>query len=583
MPPFLFRINPANNMLQWADNTTLGIALPGSSIPNNPIIVNSVSYQSTVVSPASFSNNLNTTNGIVYGTATTNGVTYNVYAFGSSNTQGSTSNNYVINYTSPSANYIYALAVGGGGGGGMYIGSGGGAGGVVMMPILIPAGTNQTITISVGGGGLATIFNGYTTVYQAATNGVNTTITFSATTTPNSITALGGNFGAYGYSGPSEYVGTGGASSAGGLGHSSGWTVTTSSIGKGVASAVNTYYNFGNVGGLGYQAAAYPNGGGGGAGGPGGDGVGVPVTVNCSVGGPGIQCLLPGIKDFSLKSTSYAGGTTVSGLYWGGGGGGSAGGPGPGTGGIGGGGGGNGGTSGSSPATTGGINNNNSVTGTYAVSGGTNTGGGGGGVWASLGYANNANSAGSGGSGIVALAFPITQISSILLSNYNFATPTVTANAASASTTAPSTLTGFTNWTVGGTGTYYIMNGNGGSTWNASGYFSCPYNQFFYTSTTTSVTLAQTVNLSAQSYSISFCAAVNSAYTSNTNNFTISVSGVGTVYTSSTATTASPAITTTSKSWNVYLTNPFTIPSSGSYTITFSFGCSVGITQILIF
>ena len=125
-------------------------------IPTANVYVNSVTYNSTT--PVSYTssqystfNNLSTittpaTSGIMYGTSTTNGVNYNVFAF------GSTAYSYTINYTCNSATTIYVMAVGGGGGGASYGGGAGGAGGVVMNPVSLPAGTNQTITITVGAG-----------------------------------------------------------------------------------------------------------------------------------------------------------------------------------------------------------------------------------------------------------------------------------------------------------------------------------------------------------------------------------------------------------------------------------------------
>jgi hypothetical protein len=129
----------------------------------NNITINSITYNSSNILSTP-SNVLTSGNGLLTGSSVTNGLAYNCYAFGSSNALASSTNNYVVNYTCSSPTYIYVLAGGGGGGGGSYIGGGGGAGGIVMMPVLIPSGTNQTITISVGNGG-----TGSTTL---ATNGV---------------------------------------------------------------------------------------------------------------------------------------------------------------------------------------------------------------------------------------------------------------------------------------------------------------------------------------------------------------------------------------------------------------------------
>lgn len=519
--------------------------------------INSITWRSTTISPST-TGNLITGNGAVYGNAITNNTTYDIYAFGNTNVQGSSANNYTINYTTTQPTYIYALAVGGGGGGGFYVGTGGGAGGVVMMPIYIPANTNQTITVSVGAGGNGTIWSGSIATRQA-TNGVSSTITFSDTSvTPNNVTALYGNFGAtikLGGNGTGQFqaCGYGGASSAGANNYGSVWFVNDpSGVGGGVYPSNNSYYNFGNYGG---SAPSGVLAGGGGAGGT------YPATsvTDCS-GGSGIKCILPGIKDFS--SNIYP--TAFGNFYWGGGGGGGGGanaGIG-GSGGIGGGGGGNSSqynfqkTAG--PGGGGGLYSNNAAS-TNGGDGAPCTGGGGGAV-----YAGNFNSkAGDGGSGIVVLAIPRTQQSSFLIQNYNFALPELAGNTYSLNASIPS-------WTTTGT-PYYIVDAYGTSPstiWDAS--YACPYVQFFYTSSTSAVTLSQTVNLAARQYTMTFCAAVNSAYTSG--QFTISVGG-STVYTSSLA--------SKNRAWNVYSFN-FT-PSAGSNTIQFSFSCSVGITQILLF
>ena len=538
-------------------NTTGPITIGNISVilpvSQTPAIISSITYNNGVAT-STYSGSITTGNGIIAGTSTTNDTTYNVYAFGNSNTLGSNSKNYNITYTSNQASYIYALAVGGGGGGGCYVGSGGGAGGVVMMPILLPSGNNQTITISVGSGGLATIIPTSGTVNQLPTNGVNTTILFSAATTPSSITALGGDFGATQtstFQPGSEIAGIGGASSGGGLGHTSGWLVTTQvngvALGKNPAPANNSYYNFGNMGGTGYVTSTGTCGGGGGAGTAGG--------VANGNGGSGIKCILPGISNFTPSGYS-----AFNTYYWGGGGAGGIGGGTPGTPGIGGGGGGNYVTLGAgSSASTGGINNSSAATGYNATPGGANTGGGGGGYWASNG--SNYTTSGAGGSGIVVLAFP-TSVQTILPINNNFTLPAQTTNSASTSNTTP------TNWTVTGSGTYYILNGTGGSSWNFN---YCPYVQYFFTSTTTTVTLSQSVNLTAKTYTLSFCSAVNSTYASG--QFTAAVGG--TTYFTSTLTTSNTA-------WNIYSCN-FTIASTGSYALTFTFNCPVGISQVLIY
>ena len=488
----------------------------------------------------------------VSGTSITNGVNYNVYSF----TSVSTTTSYTVNYTCNNATTIYVLAVGGGGGGGSYVGAGGGGGGVVMLPVTVPPGTNQTITINVGTAGKNAIISG-TSLTQTPTNGGSSTITFNATgaaaTTPASITALGGDFGGTSPNNPSGYIyGSGGASSGGSIGYGSSWGTDV------VIAAVNTNYNFGNKGGKGYKT----NGGNGGGGGAGGAGPDVTSGGKGGAGGPGIQCNLPGINNFTPSGTAY--GT----YYWGGGGGGGAGtnsGNYGGNGGIGGGGGAgsssntfvtaNGGNGGGSALNVGA--NASTVTADLGGNAGANTGGGGGGSWTHNG--------GAGGSGIVLIAIPNVDQSvnqSILLTNYNMALPAQTANTASTANTAP------TSWTVTGSGAYYILNGTGGS----YNFNYCPYQQYFFTSSTTQVVLSQTVTLSAKAYTLTYCAAVNSNYTA-ASQFTIAIGGITPIFTST--------LTATNTAWNIY-SYTFTVPSSGSYAVTFTFGCSVGITQILI-
>ena len=465
-----------------------------------------------------------------------------------------------MNYSCATASTIYVLAVGGGGGGGSYVGSGGGAGGVVMLPVTVPPGTNQTVTINVGTAGKNAILSG-TSLTQTPTNGGSSTLTFNATgasaTTPASITALGGDFGGTSPNNPAAYIyGSGGASSGGSIGYGSGWGTDV------VIAAVNTNYNFGNKGGKGSKGTGAGNGGGGGAGGAG------PAVISGGpggAGGPGIKCNLPGINDFTPSGTAY--GT----YYWGGGGGGaggSAGGEYSGNGGIGGGGGAgnsggtsntfvtaNGGNGGGSALNSGA--NASAVTIDTGGNGGANTGGGGGASWTHNG--------GAGGSGIVLIAIPNVVQSvnqSILLTNYNMALPAQTANAASTANTAP------TSWTVTGSGAYYILNGTGGS----YNFNYCPYQQYFFTSSTTSVVLSQTIALTAKAYTLTYCAAVNSNYTA-ASQFTIAIGGITPIFTST--------LTTSNTAWNVY-SYTFTVPSAGSYAVTLTFGCSVGITQILI-
>ena len=317
---------------------------------------------------------------VISGTSTTNGITYNVYSFQPGTAilppaASSSQATYTINYTCTLATTIYVLAVGGGGPGNSNGGGGGGAGGVVMKPVTIPAGTN-TINISVAAGAVGIQTGSFSTGY----NGGNTTVNFTANTTAN-IIALGGGAG----SGvTSNLMGAVGGSGGGG---------NYQSNGAFVYNANTNNNNFGNPGGP-VGNSYYSAGGGGGAG-----TVGLnPNTSNGATGGNGIQCFLPGIKDFAPSGINY--GT----YYWGGGGGGGGVNIGPGNGGLGGGGGGstNLATGNVGYSGKGGINN--SADGKLSDTagggaGGANTGGGGGG-------ACNAATGGAGGSGIVIIAFP---------------------------------------------------------------------------------------------------------------------------------------------------------------------------------
>ena len=308
------------------------------------------------------------------GTATTNGINYNVYTF--TNTTA-TVTSYTINYTALQSTVCYVLAVGGGGGGSSFAGGGGGGGEVVMTPVSINPGT-KTITIAVGAGGTGSAGNGYA---GSSGIGANTTVTFSdASASYLTITAYGGGCGGGGNtaSGVPTAGGNGGGSAGSGY--------------QGGGASGNPYFNtpfmYGNPGGI-SPSGSYGAGGG-------GSGSSTITAVSSAAAGNGKKCLLPGIKDFSPSGTSY--GT----YYWGGGGGGSnAVANTSSAGGIGGGGGGaqtntTGTVSGGSSAINSGAN------GAYSNgaggAGGANTGGGGGGGWNGAG--------GNGGSGIVIIAFP---------------------------------------------------------------------------------------------------------------------------------------------------------------------------------
>ena len=471
-------------------------------------------------------------------TATTNGINYNVYVFTtSSNTDTTTtttapasltSPTYTLTYNLNSSRLCYVLAVGGGGGGGV---GGGGAGGVVMMPVLLPSGTTK-ITVLIGNGG-----SGGTS--SIGTKGYNTYVYFD-TVSSNNIIAYGGGYGTYSSTNAASGGSGGGASQNQKTG----------------ANGNNDNKNFANKGG-GFSSTINRGGGGGGA------GQGLVTDANAPSGGNGIKCTLPGIKDYTPSGKSI-----LSTYYWGGGGAGSQGGGGASgasnSGGIGGGGGGTFDNTSLYTSTGGAGYNNGAAASNSGVNnpggngsggaGGVNTGGGGGGCWSM----SSSNTAGTGGSGIVAIAFPAVQ-RSFVITNYDFSSPVVTKNITPSANNTP------TNWTVTG-GTYYTLNGTGGFAINA-----CPYGQFFYTSTTSNVVLSQSVNLSAGANTLLFSAAVLSTFSGS---FTITVTGITPIYTSS--------LTNANIYWDTYSYN-FTVPTAGAYTITFSFSCVVGITQMLIF
>lgn len=460
---------------------------------------------------------VSSTSGYTYsiGTGITNGINYNVYLFTTSTTTPLTTT-YTINYSCNISNYCYVFAVGGGGAGSSYAGGGGGGGGVVMMPVTLPSGST-TITISVGSGGTASVAN------SLGTNGYNSYVNFSSIPSSNVI-AYGGGYGG-GTSGNTS-------GSTGGSGGGTNFGIPTTFLGVGN----NTNNNFATSGSIVVTTGQY-GAGGGGAGSS-------PLSANISSGGAGIYCTLPGIKDYTPSGYFNLGS-----YYWAGGGAGAVGVANVNSiGGIGGGGGGYGST-----IKTGGngFNNGGTPVGDSGGAGGVNTGGGGGGAWNGV--------SGAGGSGIVAIAFPILQ-ESFIIRNYNFATPTVSSNTASTVNTIP------TGWTVSGSGSYYILNGTGGATYNLK---TCPYGQFFYTTTTTTVVLSQNISLYSAIYTISFSAAVLSTFTGS---FTITIGS--NTYTS--------RLTNSNIYWNTYTWN-FINSATGTYNLTFTFNCPVGITQLLIY
>jgi len=323
---------------------------------------------------------------------TGNYLTYNVKGF--TNFVKTADGYYVYVFTKSVANAIdisgagnmYILAVGGGGSGGTNQSGGGGGGGVVQKTVALTS--RETISVSIGDGGLPAINKG--------NNGGATNVTFSPDSSFN-ITAYGGGAG-----GSATYA-AGNGGSGGGAG---GYSNTAGTAVPNIIASGSTALG-GNNGGSGN------GGGGGGGGGAGAVGSNQSGTVSGS-GGNGIVCTLTGIS-----SSIY------NGYYWGGGGGGSySTGTSGGNGGLGGGGGaanyaGSVGVGGGSALNAG---KTASATGTAQAggAGGANTGGGGGGASLNSGYANG----GAGGSGIVIIAIappsPYYLYSNTLIANTSY-------------------------------------------------------------------------------------------------------------------------------------------------------------------
>jgi len=310
-------LTPSGNGYTWTDTGLSGL-ITAYTYTFTPAILGTFGVASALVSPSninpfsitsitstitgytgnqlgSLSGNLASGNGIIGGTSVTNGITYQVYAFG----QVSTTGTYTLTYSCAVGSYVYVLAVGGGGGGAAQGGSGGGAGGVVMNPVYLPAGTNQTITISIGAGGSRnTTANGG----SGQTNGGTTSVNFSAASI---LYAYGGGAGV-----PNNVT----AGIAGGS--SSGTTVLNT-----FTPPNNNIYNYANSSGL----LSTPGGsvqvssGGGGAGTMAATGSPSASSGAIFAGGNGVQCNLPGISTFTPSGSTTAYGS----YYWGGGGGGA--------------------------------------------------------------------------------------------------------------------------------------------------------------------------------------------------------------------------------------------------------------------
>jgi hypothetical protein len=259
---------------------------------------------------------------------------------------------------------IFILAVGGGGGGAGYLGGGGGAGGFLQNTITVT--TKDTISITVGSGGLPNGGSG-----TKSQNGGNTIATFTTNTIYN-INALGGGGGG---SNPATTGAIGGSGGGGSSNNGSDGALG----GEGTSGQ-------GNAGGKG--ASSNLAGGGGGA----------ATAGNSTTGGNGSLCNLIGITSLYPSIYWAAGGGGVSNL-------GSAT-----TGTLGGTG--SGGSGGSSDKTLkvnsdlNGINYAENVGGGNASSSANNTGSGGGG-------GGSTGGGGVGGSGIILIATLTSNLLSI--------------------------------------------------------------------------------------------------------------------------------------------------------------------------
>jgi len=352
---------------KWGIQTNLPVAHPYYS---TSALASTVSTTMTYSSPGSVVKSLSTVANLPvftnYNSVTTNG-SYKIYAY---TTVGSYSN--AITMTGVSNLTIQIFAVGGGGSGGCDQAGGGGAGGVLQSSITVSG--SDTVSLTVGGGGVALSSPNY------SVSGANTTVSFT-TNSGNNMTCYGGGGGA-------SYV-------YGANLNGSGTAVANCGSGGG-GSGYNLYAAGAGTAGQGYAGGTYGvqgvNGGGGGAGAVGVAGSG----TTSGNGGDGIQ--------INTTLLSYFAGSTYANYWWAGGGGGagSLNGYYPGNGGKGGGGGGSSNSYAGGLGDTNGINTASSGAQGLNQNGGSaalNTGGGGGGSSQSGGRVG-----GNGGSGIILIA-----------------------------------------------------------------------------------------------------------------------------------------------------------------------------------
>ena len=265
-----------------------------------------------------------------------------------------------------SVDTVEVLVVGGGGGGGSDMGGGGGAGGVIYTPVY-PTVPGESISITVGGGGVGAPAG------QGQVRGSN-----GGNTTFGTITAHGGGGGASRHDGSGAPAGDGASGGGASGGRGSDYYPAVSSGYGGGNRGRSIYPDEGHDGAWASPVSNWYPGGGGGTGGPGESG------TQGGNGGVGV------INDITGEQ-----------LYWGGGGGASGYNGRGGDGGLGGGGGGAVGTTfggrGFNNGSGGGGGGTNTWAQTPGGNAGANTGGGGGGG----SHYNSNNYGGNGGSGIV--------------------------------------------------------------------------------------------------------------------------------------------------------------------------------------
>jgi len=193
--------------------------------------------------------------------------------------------------------------------------------------------------------------------------------------------------------------------------------------------------------------------------------------------------------------------------------------------------------------------------------------------------------AANGGSGICILAFP-NILETYLVTNYNFASPAVTANSVILNPssipgwTASGTIASNTQGAMGTYGNFVIGNGTNG------GYvYPCPYGQLFgcqfYTASSNSFSLTSAaIALSARTYTVTFVATTRSLF-NNAQVLTVTLAG-GSVSTQSTFTTSSTQYPWTPFSFTC------TPATAGNYNMIVTWSTSnttdtmIAISQILV-